>query len=383
MSVQVDLIGARVLRPGGFDETPLHIADGVLCSAPTGRAVDLSGFSIVPGIVDVHGDGFERHVAPRRGAMKDVGEGIRTAEIELAANGVTTGVLAQFISWEAGLRGPEFAAQVFDALAQVRGYVVTDIRGQVRLETHLLDEFPSLPDRMKEWGVSYLVFNDHLPHDRLATGRKPPRLNGQALRAGRSPELHLQEMMRLHQQDGVDAAVQELAQRLTRMGVRIGSHDDGSGDDRRKWHAIGASISEFPEDLDAASAARENGDLVVMGAPNIVRGGSHNGNVSALDLVAMGLCDALASDYHYPSLRRAALFLARAGVCSMEAAWGLISSGPAQVLGLTDRGTLQVGKRADLVVLDGDNRVAATLSGGRISHMSGVAAERFVNADNS
>ena len=114
-----------------------------------------------------------------------------------------------------------------------------------------------------------------------------------------------------------------------------------------------------------------------MGAPNIVRGGSHNGNASAIDLVAMGLCDALASDYHYPSLRRAALFLADAQVCDFAAAWGLVSDGPAKVLGLEDRGQLQAGQRADLVILDDTRRIAATISGGQVSFMQGAVSERF------
>ncbi len=116
----------------------------------------------------------------------------------------------------------------------------------------------------------------------------------------------------------------------------------------------------------------------MLGAPNLVRGGSHKGNVSALELVSMGLCDALASDYHYPSPRRAALMLARSGVLDFATAWALVSSGPAAVLGLADRGTLAPGLRADVVILDAEDRVAATLSGGRVSYMSGDVAERFV-----
>ena len=137
-------------------------------------------------------------------------------------------------------------------------------------------------------------------------------------------------------------------------------------------------MAEFPETAEAADAARRAGDAIVLGAPNVVRGGSHKGNASALDLIAMGLCDAIASDYHYPSPRRAALMLARAGVLDLARAWALVSSGPARVLGLGDRGTLEPGKRADIVVLDADDRVAATIAGGRVSYMSGDIAERFL-----
>ena len=91
----------------------------------------------------------------------------------------------------------------------------------------------------------------------------------------------------------------------------------------------------------------------------------------------MGLCHGLASDYHYPSPRRAALMLARSGLCDMAQAWALVSAGPAGMLGLTDRGELRAGKRADLVILDRADRVAATISAGRFSYLNGDIAARF------
>ena len=111
----------------------------------------------------------------------------------------------------------------------------------------------------------------------------------------------------------------------------------------------------------------------------MLRGGSHNGNVGAAALIAEGLCDALASDYHYPAPRLAALQLARDGGMTLERAWALISEGPARLLGLEDRGRLEPGMRADLVVLDGETgRVGATIAGGRVSFLSGDVAERFL-----
>lgn len=372
--------GAHVLRPGvGLIEDTLCIAEGILRDAPAGRAVDLSGYLILPGIVDAHGDGFERHLAPRRGAMKSLTEGLVAAEAELAANGITTAVLAQFYSWEGGLRGPDFAGRVLPAIRDVAPELVTDLRSQLRFETHLLDHFDRLPDLLAEWQVGYLVFNDHLPHDRLAEGRKPPRLTGQALKAGLNPDRYFETLLDLQARGPqVGPALDRLCQALTARGLRLGSHDDRSPEDRAAWTARGVTISEFPETLAAAQATRSAGGQVVMGAPNIVRGGSHNGNVSALDMVACGLCDALASDYHYPSPRRAALFLADSGTCDLETAWALVSAGPARVLGLHDRGRLAPGLRADLVILDAQTRrVAATVAGGRFSYLTGDLATRL------
>lgn len=380
-ALALDLTGAKVLRPGrGLVAETLSFAGGGIVADRAGRAIDLTGCLVLPGIVDLHGDGFERHVAPRRGAMTDLEEGIAAAAAELASHGITTAVLAQFHSWEGGLRGPEFAARVMPAIAAARARAVPDLIPQLRFETHLLDAYDDLPAQLAAWQVPYLVFNDHLPHDRLAEGRRPKQLTGQALKAGRNPDRHFEYLLDLHARGGeVPAALNALCARLAAQGVRMGSHDDHGAEDRAAWRARGVAIAEFPETLEAAEAARAGGDAIVMGAPNLMRGGSHKGNVSALDLVAMGLCDALASDYHYPSLRRAALRLAETGVLPFEAAWGLVSSGPARVLGLADRGTLETGKRADLVVLEEKTgRVAAVFAAGRLASMSGGMAERFL-----
>ncbi|SEL15192.1 alpha-D-ribose 1-methylphosphonate 5-triphosphate diphosphatase [Roseovarius nanhaiticus] len=378
MTLSLRFINAEVLHPGGLSAAPLSIADGVI--APDGgRAVDLSGYTILPGIVDAHGDGFERHLAPRRGAMKDIGEGLIAAEAELAANGVTTAVLAQFYSWEGGMRGPDFAQRVMEGLGRICGEVVTDLRAQLRFELSMVDDYDTVAAFIAAHEIGYVVFNDHLPHEALAAGKRPPRLTGQALRIGRNPEKHLAAMQALHAgMHRVPAALAHLTADLARAGVRMGSHDDRTEAGRAEWQRLGATIAEFPETIEAAEAARAGGDSIVMGAPNVVRGGSHNGNASAPDMAAMGLIDALASDYHYPSLRRAAFLLADAGIHDLAGAWHLVSKGPAQVLGLADRGDLAPGQRADLVVIDSrTRRVAATLAGGRISHAAGDVAERF------
>jgi len=378
--LNLDLTGAQMLGQGGLTVAPLSIADGFVTAIAQGRAVDLTGYLVLPGIVDVHGDGFERHLAPRRGAMKTMSEGLVAAEAELAANGITTAVLAQFVSWEGGLRGPEFAEQVFAAMAVTAPGLVTDLHGQLRFETHMLDLYDGLPQKMADWGLSYIVFNDHLPHDRLAEGKTPKRMVAQALKAARNPDKHLAFMQQLHANSpDVPAALDALCAKLARQGVQMGSHDDTTAKGRTAWRGRGVRVAEFPETLEAAEAASAAGDLVVLGSPNVVRGGSHNGNVSAVELVMMGIGSALASDYHYPSPRRAAFMLADSGVLPLADAWHLVSEGPAAVLGLTDRGTLEPGKRADLVVLDArTRRVAMTMAGGRVSYMSGDIAARFL-----
>ena len=141
MSLDMTLNGARVLTPEGWDSCAVPVSGGVIADCTVGRAVDLSGYDLLPGLVDAHGDGFERHMAPRRGALRERDAGMLAVAAELAACGITTAVIAQFWSWEGGLRGPEFAREVFESVDVMRGSVPVDMRLQLRLETHFLDEF--------------------------------------------------------------------------------------------------------------------------------------------------------------------------------------------------------------------------------------------------
>ena len=158
----------------------------------------------------------------------------------------------------------------------------------------------------------------------------------------------------------------------------MASHDDESIAMREEHRARGAAICEFPVAEEVAVAAREAGDWVVMGSPNVVRGRSHLGWASAARMAEAGICTVLCSDYFYPAMLRAALILAARGVLDLPRAWELISANPAAAAGLADRGRIAPGLRADLVLLDAEEaRVVATLVGGRIAHLSREGAERF------
>jgi alpha-D-ribose 1-methylphosphonate 5-triphosphate diphosphatase len=367
------ILKGKVLAPGGWaDQIGI---DGAVIGDSDGRVVDLPGCLILPGCVDMHGDGFERHLAPRRGAVGDMRAALFAVEAELATNGITTAMLAQFFSWEGGMRGPDFAERFAQGLSAQTSQI--DMRMQLRVETHLIDAFERAKALIARHDIGYLVWNDHLPHEALRQGKRPPRLTGQALKSGRSPEAHLALLQALSAREPeVPTALAAFGQFLTERGVRSASHDDNTADRRGQFRALGARIAEFPETLEAAEAARAQGDAIVLGAPNVVRGGSHKHNVSAQELVAHGLCDALASDYHYPSMIAAVFALTDRGVLPFERAWNLISTSPARVLDLQDRGGLENGLRADLIVLREDTRrVEACIAEGRIVHLAGQTAD--------
>jgi alpha-D-ribose 1-methylphosphonate 5-triphosphate diphosphatase len=373
------LTGAQVLRDGALGDTDLTLAEGRIVEGP-GAEVDLRGFLVLPGIVDLHGDGFERHIAPRPTAPFDKARALRSAAAELAANGVTTAWLAQSWSWEGGFRSGAAAEDLLAALDDARAALLPDVRIQIRLETHVIHEHPAFLAAVERHGIDYVVFNNHLPEAlEIASGR-PDRFAAWAAQHGRGADEHMGYVRRaLEQEAEVPRALTALAADLRRRGVRLGSHDDGDAATRGFYRGIGAHVCEFPTTVAAAQAARAAGEPVLMGAPNVVRGGSQSGNIGAEALVAEGLCDALVSDYYYPALAQSAWRLADTGTLPFARAWQAISTVPASVAGLSDRGALTPGARADVVVIDPETRhVEATFAAGRIAHLSGRAAARFL-----
>jgi alpha-D-ribose 1-methylphosphonate 5-triphosphate diphosphatase len=143
-----------------------------------------------------------------------------------------------------------------------------------------------------------------------------------------------------------------VAAKARAKGIPMLSHDDTQAETRKFYHRLGATTSEFPMTMAPVEQARADGDLIIFGSPNAVRGGSHIGSLGAGDMVEAGFCDVLASDYYYPAMLAAVDRLDREKRADRLALWSLISSGPARAMGLEDRGDIAVGKRADLVLVD-------------------------------
>ena len=373
------LTGATVLRDRELQDRTVAIAEGRISAGPF-PAIDLSGYFVLPGIIDLHGDAFERHSAPRPSAPFPWATGLRATDRDAAANGVTTAWLAQGWSWEGGHRSPDAAEAFIAAHDAYKGEALTDLRVQIRYETHEHDTADRLLDCVRRHAIDYIVFNNHLDEALDMAEIAPQDFAGWAARNKMDPESF---RTRIATAKGrareVPRRLCKLAEAFDALGVLYGSHDDPDGETREMYSMLGAKICEFPTSFHSASVARAVGDPVLMGAPNIVRGGSQAGNISAAALVRAGKCDALVSDYYYPALAQAAFRLVDDDILPLPEAWRMISETPAQILRLTDRGVVAPGKRADLTIIHKDSRrIEATISGGRISHLSGEAAHRFL-----
>ena len=375
------LTRATVLRDGALQERSVAIAEGRITRGPLPE-VDLSGYLVLPGIVDLHSDALERHLLPRPPAAFPAGAALAAAEREAAAAGATTVWLSQGWSWEGGIRAQEAAERMLEALAEHRPRAVVDLRLQLRCETHLVEAAPRLLSAIRRFGVDYVTFNDHAGEILDAARDAPQRVVARAERWGVDPAELVAgaEAARARARD-VPRHLCRLAEAFDGMGVTYGSHDDPDAETRERFAMIGAKIAEFPASRRAAATARAMGDPVILGAPNVLRGRSHSGRVSAPDLLRDRLCDALASDYHPPSLAAAAWKLVDSGRMELPEAWNLLSRNPARILRLHDRGEIAPGKRADLVIVNAETRaIEATIAGGRLAFLSGEAGRRFLSA---
>jgi alpha-D-ribose 1-methylphosphonate 5-triphosphate diphosphatase len=153
----------------------------------------------------------------------------------------------------------------------------------------------------------------------------------------------------------VPASLERLAATAREMGVPLASHDDDTPEVRTSYRALGCKICEFPADAATAECARAAGDEIILGAPNILRGGSHCGRAGAREMIRQGLCTILCSDYYYPALPIAPFLLAAERITPFGEAWDLVSKAPARAAGLTDRGTLAPGMRADMLFIDDED----------------------------
>jgi alpha-D-ribose 1-methylphosphonate 5-triphosphate diphosphatase len=369
----------RVLVDGAFADVTVdvdesgHIA-GLDTAASAARRIDADGLLVLPGIVDIHGDAFERQMMPRPGVGFPVDIALLDSDRQVLANGITTVFHSVTCSWEPGLRGPENARAIIAALDQLRPLLGADTRFHLRHETFNLDAEAEVLGWLASARIDALAFNDHMTSV-IAAKDRAANIRRMSERSGVSHAQFEELMTRVHRQaPEVPASIERLAAAARAAGVPLLSHDDMSPDQRRWYRALGCHATEFPTTMETAQDAASAGDDIIFGAPNVVRGGSHLGWTNAAEMVERGLCSILASDYYYPAPLLAAFRLAATGVAPLERAWSLVSSAPARSMGLTDRGTIAAGKRGDLILVDASDptrpRVAAAIVAGRPVHLT-------------
>jgi alpha-D-ribose 1-methylphosphonate 5-triphosphate diphosphatase len=376
MDIEID--GAKVLTGGALVATSVHTADGVIaeigsdCGASC--RIDAADLIVLPGIVDIHGDAFERQMMPRPGVDFAVDLALVDTDRQVIANGITTVFHSVTWSWEPGLRGPENARNLLTAIEALKPRLAADTRYHLRFETFNFQAEPEARGWLDERKIDALAFNDHMLDADYAK-RPPSKIGTMIDRTGLSREDFFKLVDSLQSRaDEVPDLIVRMAKSANATGIPLLSHDDSSPAQRQWFRALGCRVCEFPMNVETAEDAVAGGDQIVFGAPNIVRGKSHIGWVNARDMVARGLCSILASDYFYPAPLVAAFRLEESGVLPLAKAWELVSGTPARAMNLPDRGNIASGKRADLILVDatvpGRPRVVAVLVAGHIVYLT-------------
>jgi alpha-D-ribose 1-methylphosphonate 5-triphosphate diphosphatase len=372
--------GGRVLAGSHLELADLALAEGRIAASPAAgaRRFDARGLLVMPGLVDLHGDAHERQMQPRPGIGFPAALAMRDSAAQLLAAGITTAFLGVTLSWEPGLRGIEAWRATLAAAEAERPRTPCDLRIHCRFEADNLDALEEVLDDIAAGRVHLLAYNDHTPGI-MRRLPDPAQAAKYAARAGMEPRAFVALAERAAaRRPEVPAAHRRLSDAASAAGIPMLSHDDATPEMRAGFRDLGARICEFPMAEAVAEAARAAGEHVVMGAPNVVRGGSHMGWSAAAPLAERGLVTVLASDYYWPAMLEAAFIMAERGVMDLPAAWALVSGNPAAAAGLHDRGRIAAGLRGDLVLVDPASRAAvATFAGGCLAWLSGEGASRL------
>ena len=347
------LTGGTVLRDGVLQARSVAVADGRITRGPLPE-VAVPGCLILPGIVDLHGNGGDR------------------ADQQAAAAGVTTAWSARDWSWEGGAGSPD--AVEADLARRRPGRPCIDLRTVLRVETHLVEEGGRLIALVRRCAIDQVVFRDSLTEMLDLAASEPRRFAARAARSGRTAEEMLETIRTAKARAReVPRHLCRLAEAFDGLGVVYGSMGDPDAESRETHSMIGARLALFPASRRVAAAAVAMGDPVVLSAGDVAAE-----RVTALDLVRDGRATALASGRGWGAMATAVWRLVDRGVYDLPRAWALVSSRPAEIARLSDRGRLEPGRRADLVVVrEATREIEATVSGGRLAHAAGEAGARI------
>lgn len=356
------LTNARVVTEHEVFDGTVHVRDGMISGVAAGRsrlpeAIDCEGAILMPGMVELHTDNLEKHISPRPGVLWPATPAVITHDAQIVASGITTVFDAISVGdVVAGSTRLQNLQVMVDALESSRqnGLLRADHFLHLRCEVShegALDMFRSLVDQPMLRLVSVM---DHSPGQRQFVNLDKYReyyMGKHGLSAG-----EMEEFIRTRKEDSQkysDSHRRAIVDICNTRELPMASHDDATQAHVDESAGFGMSIAEFPTTLEAARESHKRGLSVMMGAPNVVRGGSHSGNIAAATLADEGVLDILSSDYYPASMLDAAFRLARmeSNAYDLPRAIAAVTAVPARSAALDDRGSIAIGKRADLVLV--------------------------------
>lgn len=348
------VLADRVIEQGWVAMVDGRIAEYGEGSSPSGSE-DVRGDLVMPGLIELHTDHLEAHYVPRPKVFWDATAAVVSYDAQLATSGITT-VLDSLRVWR------EDGAEDVDGRAGVLSAAITSARDADLLRAdhflHLRCEIPmpDVVDEAKELigrpDVRLMSLMDHTPGQRQFRDEGKLRDYYRGKNGGMTDaQLDvLFERRFAYQKAHAATNMRAIVALAHQHGIPLASHDDTTEENVADAINDRVAVAEFPTTLEAARGLHEAGIGILMGAPNVVRGGSHSGNIAAVDLAREGLLDILSSDYIPSSLLMAALQLPRdVPAINLAAAVRTVTKTPAEAVGLVDRGEIAVGKRADII----------------------------------
>ncbi|MBB6449917.1 alpha-D-ribose 1-methylphosphonate 5-triphosphate diphosphatase [Geomicrobium halophilum] len=321
--------------------------------------IDARNNWIIPGIIDTHSDAIEKEIQPRPSSLFAPKQAFMELEKKLVFQGITTMYHSLSLrEHKSGKqRSNETVVNLLEDINEMKQHSrLINHKTHIRFEVTNVKAIPIVREWLELCKMDQLSFTDHTPGQ--GQYRNGKELKDYIMYTQQMTEQEAVQWMDMYLElERIDHRhLREIADIARRQNIPLSSHDDDTLekiDTAKRWHA---SISEFPITLDIAQAAKEAGLYVVMGAPNIILGGSHNNNLSALEALKSGAVDVLCSDYYPPAMLQAAFYLYKHGFLSIPESINLISYNPAKALSIESTGALKPGLDADILIVN-DNSV--------------------------
>lgn len=345
----------RIVLGNEVIEGSLAVEDGLiagLAAGPSQVGEDLDGDYLIPGLVELHTDHLENHYRPRPGVFWDARAALHAHDVQIAGSGITTVFDAVRIGSDSDM--PEMGRHVEALTGAIAsglddGWLRADHLIHLRCELPSHDVIEQFETHATHPEVRLASMMDHTPGQRQFRSLDDYKRFYGARRSPEELERFIADRLADHARYSEPHRT-HIVRRAGELGLSLASHDDATLAHIEEAARDGVAIAEFPTTLEAAAAAHDAGLAILMGAPNVVRGRSHSGNISATDLVRAGLLDILSSDYVPFALMQAGFILPeRVEGLSLAAALATVTRNPAKAAGLDDRGEIAIGKRADLV----------------------------------
>ena len=356
MSMDFVLSNARIVTGSEVIHGALTVRDGRIESVDAGatavpEAIDMDGDTLIPGLIELHTDHFETQAYPRPAVRWPTTQALIAHDAAVFNAGITTVFNAIAVGHDAGKKAYRQALcdEVLTTLDESADLLRAEHLVHLRCEvtgSRMAEQFDRNRDNPRVRLVSVM---DHTPGQRqfVSLDKYREYYMGKYDVPADDMERMIEDRLALQDRYAPDNRA-HVTQWCREHGITMASHDDANEEHVATATAEGIAISEFPTTLEAARAARGAGMTTVAGGPNMVRGGSHSGNVGAAELARAGVLDAFSSDYVPNSLLLAAWSLQNDG-WTLPRAMATVSANPAAMLGLADRGRLAPGARADLV----------------------------------